>query len=433
MKPRPPPESPETKYFSDVLLTLSKSAYQAEQSARWSEAYDLHKKATEDYAAFLKKPVKQVPWQYGKSYLQYSQYRKRLHLERMAYIQPWAKGGHPVPERVIMHPSNTLTVRGFSESGDMVELLRSVTKNEALVLTHQQVTDPNATGLSNYSDTLPRNLPPNQYEIDYHTEHRAYLEMELCVATVTDKETSQTLLILETWVAPRGSRPQVREAFVYRAADYPIPVFHHVYNHDHCTRSVSSGPWLWMSSVFPTLIYGLPEPDWRPEADSDTIAAFRRASSIITEVPDREGYPGPVRFSFGGRQFVRKPPAGDEKYASSWSDQVLREFTTTEPVAGSKTGKRKDDASDVKLAWLESRGKWAAARGRFTVKVAAGIDPLFKEYVLAATLMKLVSTARGTEVGGSRLEGDPKIMQEILAKGGASLAISMVLGILFAS
>jgi hypothetical protein len=108
----------------------------------------------------------------------------------------------------------------------------------------------------------------------------------------------------------------------------------------------------------------------------------------VVEAPDRiERVPwGPRRFTYGGRRFVWK--------AASKSDDIrpktLYEYTKAWPKAGSKTGKKDDDAMAKPLFWESKR----VSKG-WVVSCIGGLDEVFKEILFASQMAKLACMVRG--------------------------------------
>jgi hypothetical protein len=91
----------------------TKKAYDTEFSGNWMLAYELHDAAAKVWQAHAdtaqrENPIEQI-------YRIFSKQRVELHKERMAYLEPFAKNGKPVPSPVAMHPVFGLTAAGFTE------------------------------------------------------------------------------------------------------------------------------------------------------------------------------------------------------------------------------------------------------------------------------------------------------------------------------
>ena len=68
--------------------------------------------------------------------------------------------------------------------------------------------------------------------------------------------------------------------------------------------------------------------------------------------------------------------------------ETLYEYTRTSPKPGSKTGKKSDDALPTSLFWSDPLP--LMSHGKFTVHCVGGLDQVFKEYLFASQITKLV-------------------------------------------
>jgi len=111
------------KMFADMdkkkleeLVGHSRAAYDAEVALQWSEAYGLHEKAVALWGDFAGSAGLSVFANPEEKMLKRLAVRRRdLHRRRLAVLQPFARGGRPVPDRVKMHPSLALTMMGLAE------------------------------------------------------------------------------------------------------------------------------------------------------------------------------------------------------------------------------------------------------------------------------------------------------------------------------
>jgi len=187
--------------------------------------------------------------------------------------------------------------------------------------------------------------------------HRCY-----CTVKLIEPTSNATLLVLNTWAGMKSPLPKIQDANVSRAGDYPAPSFRII-------ALATSSMYVPVAIPFATVINGLPSLKDVP----------------IVENPDRAGKRwGPRRFAYGSRLFVRKPV--EINGSKSYKGDAVHEYTKVTAKEGSKTGKVEDDAFEKKLFWIEH--KWNNHHN-FKVFVAAGLDPLFKEYLCAVQMMFL--------------------------------------------
>jgi hypothetical protein len=69
--------------------------------------------------------------------------------------------------------------------------------------------------------------------------------------------------------------------------------------------------------------------------------------------------------------------------------EPLYEYTKTWPKAGSRTGKKDDDALPTRLFWSDKM-PFVQSHARWTVHCVGGLDQVFKEYLLASQTTKLL-------------------------------------------
>lgn len=224
---------------------------------------------------------------------------------------------------------------------------------------------------------LPRNLPADEYIIRRRTEPvGARMQLTHRICTLLDARTGTELLILEAWSRTRRQEQQMTEALVYRPAEYPVPAFRIV-------------PEAWRNGMKQSMVL-------------TTHAEDGLLRQPIQEVPDRLGRLawGPRRFVYGGRRFVRKETEDPGKLVKSVPETVF-EYSTTTPRPGSKTGKLVDDALETKLFWVDKVQIKSPLTMEWKCTAAAGLDPLFREYLCAVEMMKFAVMCGG---GAGRLQ-----------------------------
>jgi hypothetical protein len=215
-----------------------------------------------------------------------------------------------------------------------------------------------------------------------------------CTVKLINPTTNCTLLVLNTWAGTTSSLPKIQDANVSRAGDYPARSFRIV-----CLAG--TGCAVPVAIPFATLINGLPTLKDVP----------------IVENPDRIGKKwGPRRFAYGGRLFVRKPL--EINGSKDYHGDAVYEYTKAAPKEGSKTGKVEDDAMDKKLFWIE-HNKWTNHHN-FKVFVAAGLDPLFREYLCAVQMMFLAVERLGA--------ASPENASKTVATSGNGAQVKAALG-----
>jgi hypothetical protein len=208
------------------------------------------------------------------------------------------------------------------------------------------------------------------------------------VMTLFDITKTIELLILEAYSNPARDGVKMQEALVYRAGDYPVPAYRILPQASHHSQSTA------MVLVTHELTM-LREP--------------------IREVPDRLGQDwAERRFAFGGRLFVRKP---FKKASIRLPPEAVFEYTNATPVEGSKTGKRNDDAFPTKLWWRDPAFHIGL---HHKYHAAGGLDPLFKEYIIATEMMKfelvLTGASPPTQAEGTRAQEEQLGMALMAAK-----------------
>jgi len=225
--------------------------------------------------------------------------------------------------------------------------------------------------------------------------------VEQVVVTLLDSSKENELLILEAWSGGPRNLVKITEAVVYRPADYPVPAM----------RIVPSPQRLIQSGGMPLATH---------------IRGLGDEAAPVLETPDRVDKDpwGPRRLCFGGRYFVRKPLNPDRK--RDWSEAV-HEFTTHTPRPGSKTGKMDDDASSTRLMWVEDHGVFSREIRAFA---APGLDPLFREYLFAAQMMKIACRHQGASPSPSAEdEKEAQALQAGVRAARGLLSLVMVLGL----
>ncbi|KAL4884579.1 hypothetical protein BJY04DRAFT_168149 [Aspergillus karnatakaensis] len=118
-------------------------------------------------------------------------------------------------------------------------------------------------------------------------------------------------------------------------------------------------------------------------------------SGAIIEIPDGEQERkdwSPRRFKYGGRNFVWKTARPDGKCADgglfkSLGFEVLYETKRVWPKNGGKPGIMEDETVGPKLFWGEKDGVNGASH---TLYLAAGLDQMFTEHILAAQLARFM-------------------------------------------
>jgi len=204
------------------------------------------------------------------------------------------------------------------------------------------------------------------------------------------------LLIFEAYSDVEREGTKITEALIYRAGDYPVPAYRVV---PHAWSQCSMGA-MTLTTTERTLL-----------------------TAPIDEVPDRVGHEwADRRFCFGGRLFVRKPW---KKHRVRLSAEAVYEYTTATPVEGSQSGKKTDDSLPTKLWWRDDAFHIGLNHKYWT---AAGLDPVFKEYMFVAELMKAeIALTGATAVPG---EEAVRAQQQVSgALGAARLIIGLALAL----
>jgi len=103
------------------LAKHTRAAYEAEIAKEWTKAYDLHEAAMLLWKAFAGTAAR-FPDMKEKLYKQMGERRAELHKSRLDTLQPFAKQGKPVPEKVPMQPTYSLIRRGLWDEVSPAEM-----------------------------------------------------------------------------------------------------------------------------------------------------------------------------------------------------------------------------------------------------------------------------------------------------------------------
>lgn len=204
-------------------------------------------------------------------------------------------------------------------------------------------------------------LDPSQPPITYHLHRTREWTTSGCrkyIYTAREYSDKYSLYMLEA--SHRGDN-QVTAADFYRVAEYP-------------QRCIS------------VLLSSIDKRDAKSAYKSRCIHLQGPFSTPIKEYPDRQQkIPwSPRRFTYGGRRFVWKP--GDPH--DDVMPETLYEFQRDWAKAGSRSGKRNDDARPTKLVWGEKKRKGKVES--YTIHFAGGVDQVFRELLLASQMARQV-------------------------------------------
>ena len=219
------------------------------------------------------------------------------------------------------------------------------------------------SAVPDFTGSLDPQLPTETYYI-YSTNSFKQGFQRWFIYTIRDASDKHSLYILE---ACYRHNQQIAATQFYRAADYPLP----------CLRVAAGG-------------VSAKQAPWEVGAGFKgrtlTLSPFVFPQAIV-ELPDRLGKQpwGPRRFSYGGRKFVWK--VGDK--SEDMRPESLYEYRSTSPKPGSRTGKMDDDALPTRLFWSDKM-PFAQSKAKWTVHCVGGLDQLFKEYIFASQVTKLV-------------------------------------------
>lgn len=130
--------------------------------------------------------------------------------------------------------------------------------------------------------------------------------------------------------------------------------------------------------------------DWTTSGKKGRVLRFEMTDlpQAIVQTPDRlERTPwGPRRFVYGGHRFVWKCVRGKDDLRP----ESLFEYTKMMPKAGSRTGKKDDDALPTPLFWEKQ-----PQGGLWYVQCVGGLDQVFKEFLFASQMAKLAIMMEG--------------------------------------
>jgi len=273
---------------------------------------------------------------------------------------------------------------------------------EELVTKHdqQELATPGraAAGLQPYTTSLPKNIPASPYVIKTASAI-AVGSLGKALLTVWDENKTTELLLFEAYFEPGPKGTKIREALVYRAGDYPVPAYRVI-----------------------------PKARYDSQRTAMVLTTYERTMlrEPINEVPDREGENwADRRFAFGGRRFVRKP---FKKRRLTASPEAVYEYTTTTQVQGTEVGKLSDDALPIRLWWHDPVYKIGLSQKYYA---AAGLDPLFKEYLFVAEMMKRAVMFNGASPAPTTEDANAQEQVESgwkVAKVLISLALALAAG-----
>lgn len=111
------------------LYEHTKSAYDAEISQNWGDAYNLHEAAQKQWSSFAS--TAKFLSRADKVTKSLALRRVELHQQRLNTLRPFARGGQPVPKVLVMHPSKRLTMMGFSERVDLNQLADAIASDKS--------------------------------------------------------------------------------------------------------------------------------------------------------------------------------------------------------------------------------------------------------------------------------------------------------------
>jgi len=117
------------------LYEQTREPYNAEMSGQLEQAYELHIKAVSLWAAYGS--TAGVFSRTDRVYKRLIEKRRDLHQQRVDTLQPFVKGGKPIPERLLMQPSIRLTALALTErvsSGEIATAGQHVDQKLALTL-----------------------------------------------------------------------------------------------------------------------------------------------------------------------------------------------------------------------------------------------------------------------------------------------------------
>ena len=204
-------------------------------------------------------------------------------------------------------------------------------------------------------------LDPDQSPITYHlhrTREWSTSEAHKYIYTAREGTDRFSLYMLES--SRRGDN-QVTSAEFYRVAEFPI-------------------------SAITIMFSGIDKRDSNAAYKSRCIHLKGPFATPVIEYPDRQQkIPwSPRRFTYGGRRFVWKP--GDPH--DDVMPETLYEFKHDWAKPGSRTGKRMDNATPMKLVWGEKKKKGKVES--YTIHFAGGMDQVFRELLLASQMARQV-------------------------------------------
>jgi hypothetical protein len=210
-------------------------------------------------------------------------------------------------------------------------------------------------------------LTPTTYHIHHSVEPKGYLSGYFHYMKAKDPVTQQTRYVLR---AHKARRRQIHEAAFLRSSEY-------------------AGPPAIKITIVPV--------DVRKTGGSGSGSLYGRnmilqsAMGVVEETVDRQLKPswGPRRFSYGGRQFVWKERSG---ISNVMAPEDLWEVKRVWPRPGSKTGKMLEETVGEKIVWGESKGRMHSI---CFLDIRGGADQLFREYLLASQMARLLVMAHG--------------------------------------